>query len=436
LSKLTIAAVAAVVAVVCTLLIAGLSSRSLWASLGMGLAVWLLVGSATEWADRVGLFRRSWRDAFHRAMHLPRSAYGMTISHMGLAIVLIGITGSVAWKTEYLQVMHPGDSAAIAGYQVKFIGVEDNLKGPNYVAARGTFIVTRNGRYVSTLEPERRVFTIPPQPLSTVAIHTNFVSDVYVVLGDPSEGGDIVHIYHNPMVPWLFFGAVVMVLGGIVALTDRHHRIGAPLRRLGETIRRTAATVAPTSAAPPARSRAHPSWRYLAPLAVFVVLFGFLVCRLYLVEQGFAPNLIPSVLVNKSAPRFDLPPLLANEAGFRTADLRGRVTLVNFFASWCGPCREEHPFLPEVARAGIVLIGVDYEDRPQDARAWLAELGDPYKTVAVDAHGRTGIDFGVYGVPESYLIDKKGVIRFKQTGPLTRDIIENQLIPLAEKLNK
>ena len=186
----------------------------MWASLGLGLAAWLLAGSLTEWAGRVRLFRSSFADSFHRALHLPRSAYGMTISHMGVAVLLIGVAGSLAWQTEYLQVMRPGASAAVAGYQLKFIGVEDNVHGPNYIASRATFIVTKNGRYVTELQPERRMFTNPPQPLSTVAIHTNFVSDLYAVLGDPNgRGGFVVHIYHNPLIPWLFFGAIMMVLG-------------------------------------------------------------------------------------------------------------------------------------------------------------------------------------------------------------------------------
>lgn len=177
--------------------------------------------------------------------------------------------------------------------------------------------------------------------------------------------------------------------------------------------------------------------RYVAPLAIFLLLACFLGYRLYLVQQGFAPDLIPSVLINKPAPQFDLPSLSASEPSFRTADLRGKVTLVNFFASWCVPCKEEHPYLSQVTKAaGIDLIGVAYKDRPEDALVWLAELGDPYKTVAVDAQGKTGMNFGVYGVPESYLIDRQGVIRFKQTGPLTPDVIETRLIPLANSLNR
>ena len=435
LAKLKFAFIATLVAVLSTLLIAGVSSRALWASLGFGLAVWLLAGSFLEWAGRVRLFRSPLGDSFHRALHLPRSSYGMTFSHMGFAIVLIGVTGSLAWQKEYLQVMHPGETATVAGYRVNFIGVEENLQGPNYVTTRGTFIASKDGRFVSKLEPERRMFTNPPQPLSTVAIHTNLISDLYVVLGEPNgDGGYIVHIYHNPLIPWLFFGALLMVFGGLVSLTDRHHRIGAPLRRLGAKI--AASAMAPPSAVAAPPKKASRGWSYLLPLLGFVVLVGFFVWRLYLVGQGFAPNLIPSVMISKPAPAFDLPPLMGGEQGFKTGDLKGKVTLVNFFASWCIPCREEHAYLPLINQAGIKLVGINYKDRPIEAKAWLAELGNPYPRIAVDANGRTGIDFGVYGVPESYLIDKQGVIRFKQIGPLTPDVIKTQVIPLAEKLSK
>ncbi len=437
LARLKFALGATIIAVGATWLVAGVSSRALWASLGFGLAVWLFVGSLTEWAGRIGLFRRSLADAFQRALQLPRSAHGMTISHMGLAVVLIGVTGSLAWQTEYIQVMRPGDTASVAGYQLRFIGVEDNLRGPNYVASRATLITTKNGRFISELQPERRMYANPPQPLSTVAIHTNLVSDLYAVLGEPNgKGGFVVHIYHNPLVPWLFFGAVMMVFGGLVSLTDRHHRIGAPFRRLVAKIPMPARKIAATSSVTTDRGKRPPSWMYTMPTLAFAVLVGFFIYRLYLVEEGYAPNLIPSVLIDKPVPIFDLPSLQAGERGFKTADLRGKVTLINFFASWCIPCREEHPILPEITKAGIVLVGINYKDRPEDAKTWLAQLGNPFGIVAVDRDGQTGINFGVYGVPESYLIDKHGVIRWKQTGPLTPDIIRDRLLPMAEKLNK
>ncbi len=436
--RLRFAAVVTVVTIAATWLIAGASSTTLLASVGLGLAAWLIAGSVTEWAWRVHLFRGSLSDSFRRAMHLPRSAYGMTISHMGLALVLIGIVGSVAWKTEYLQVMRPGDGASVAGYRVDFMGVDETVKGPNYTAARANFIVTKKGHFVTELQPERRQYSNPPQPLSTVAIHTNLVNDLYVVLGDADGmGGQLVRIYHNPLVPWLFFGAILMVLGGMVSLTDRRHRVGAPLRKLASRIAPPVLNLAAAQpVAAPAAPKVSRGWTYVVPFLAFALLVGIFAYRLQLVAEGDTPNLIPSVMVNKPAPGFDLPALLAGQPGFKTADFRGKVTLINFFASWCVPCRDEHPMLSHIPTARIALIGINYKDRPEDAKAWLSELGNPYKTVVVDANGRTGIDFGVYGVPETYLVDKQGVIRFKQTGPLTQDIIDNQLVPLAEKLSK
>ena len=141
-------------------------------------------------------------------------------------------------------------------------------------------------------------------------------------------------------------------------------------------------------------------------------------------------------MINKPAPTFALPPLTPDRSGFATADLRGKVTLISFWASWCGPCREEHPLLSRFADTGVTLVGVNYKDDPNNAKAWLVQLGDPYKTVVTDADGRTGIDFGLYGVPESYLIDKQGVIRFKQIGPMTPEVIDQKILPMIKALNQ
>ncbi|WP_425061558.1 DsbE family thiol:disulfide interchange protein [Rhizomicrobium electricum] len=156
--------------------------------------------------------------------------------------------------------------------------------------------------------------------------------------------------------------------------------------------------------------------------------------RLQQTAAGDTPNLIPSVLIDKPAPAFALKPLYPGQPSFATTDLKGRVTLVNFFASWCLPCRAEHPVLRLVQGHGIALVGIAYKDKPDDAQGLLAELGNPYTRVAADADGRTGIDFGVSGVPETYLIDKNGIIRRKVAGPLTEDVLKNDILPLAEKL--
>ena len=144
--------------------------------------------------------------------------------------------------------------------------------------------------------------------------------------------------------------------------------------------------------------------------------------------------MIPSVMINKPAPAFDLPALFEGQGRVTSAVLKGRVTLVDVFASWCVPCRSEHPYLTDIKKAGIALVGINYKDKPEDARGWLAKLGNPYDAIASDRDGRVGIDFGVYGVPESYLVDKNGMIRFKQTGPLTPEDIQTKILPLAKEL--
>jgi len=172
------------------------------------------------------------------------------------------------------------------------------------------------------------------------------------------------------------------------------------------------------------------------PVLIFLVLAGFFGYRLVMIGQGDSPSAIPSVMIDKPAPQFDLPPLYDGKAGLSSAGLQGKVTLVNFFASWCIPCRAEHPLLAGLTGKGFVLVGVNYKDKPEDAKAWLDRLGDPYDVLVADRQGQTGIDFGVYGVPESYLIDKQGRIRFKQTGPFTPETIEKDLLPRVAELNK
>jgi cytochrome c biogenesis protein CcmG/thiol:disulfide interchange protein DsbE len=171
--------------------------------------------------------------------------------------------------------------------------------------------------------------------------------------------------------------------------------------------------------------------RFVIPLAVFIVLVGFLFVGLRL-----NPREVPSPLVDKPAPAFQLAQLHAPERSFGVADMKGKVWLLNVWASWCVSCREEHPFLMELAKQGSVpIVGLNYKDKPQDAMQWLTRFGNPYQLSVVDAEGRTGIDFGVYGVPETFLIDRDGVIRHKQIGPLTREVWQQTLLPLVKKLS-
>lgn len=172
--------------------------------------------------------------------------------------------------------------------------------------------------------------------------------------------------------------------------------------------------------------------KFLLPLALFVVLVGFLAVGL-----NRNPREVPSPLVDKPAPAFKLAQLAEPDKSFAPEDMKGKVWVLNVWASWCVSCREEHPLLVEFARAGVApLIGLDYKDQRGDALRWLKQFGNPYDFSAFDADGRVGIDYGVYGVPETYVIDKAGVIRYKHIGPVTAEALEKKIIPLINELKR
>ncbi len=172
---------------------------------------------------------------------------------------------------------------------------------------------------------------------------------------------------------------------------------------------------------------------YLLPLAVFLVMAAYF--ALGLTKD---PKIIPSALIDKPAPTFKLPPIEGGKGnGFSSDDLKGHVSVINVFASWCIPCRIEHPQVSELAKMKIARVyGLNYKDQPADALRWLAQLGDPYDAIGADRDGRVGIDWGVYGVPETFIVDRNGMIRHKQVGPISPDILKNQLVPLIKDLNK
>lgn len=192
--------------------------------------------------------------------------------------------------------------------------------------------------------------------------------------------------------------------------------------------------------------------RFLWPLAVFIVLVGFLAVGLRL-----NPREVPSPLIGKQVPSFRLPQLHAGDKFITAEDMRGKVWLLNVWASWCVSCRAEHPVLVEFSKkVDVPLIGLNYKEVRGDgafdmgkmspdeekklafqrANQWLAQHGDPYKLTVMDLDGRVGIDYGVYGVPETYVIDKAGVIRMKHTGPITPDVLSQKILPLLAELNK
>lgn len=163
---------------------------------------------------------------------------------------------------------------------------------------------------------------------------------------------------------------------------------------------------------------------------IFIALVALLAVGLTL-----NPREVPSPLIGKPAPHFELPLLSAPDKTFSQKDMLGAVWILNVWASWCPPCLVEHPVVTELAQSGIApVVGLNYKDAREDALPWLKRNGDPYKLSVYDALGRIGIDYGVYGVPETYVIDRKGIIRYKHIGPLTPEIAQKKIRPLVKEL--
>jgi cytochrome c biogenesis protein CcmG/thiol:disulfide interchange protein DsbE len=170
--------------------------------------------------------------------------------------------------------------------------------------------------------------------------------------------------------------------------------------------------------------------QFAIPLVVFVLLASFFAAGLV-----HDPSQVPSPFIGKPAPAFKLAQLHDEKLAFAPEDMKGKVWLLNVWASWCVSCRVEHPLLVEMAKRGVVpIVGLNYKDRREDGVGWLAKFGNPYALSAFDTDGRVGIDYGVYGVPETFVIDKQGVVRYKQIGPLTPEALDKVILPLIRKL--
>jgi len=187
-------------------------------------------------------------------------------------------------------------------------------------------------------------------------------------------------------------------------------------------------TIAGTATAPAPRRL----WLYLLPIAVFAGIGVLLYAGLFR-----DPTLVPSPLVGKPVPEFALGPVQGRELGLSSQDLRAEVSLVNVFASWCVACRDEHPLFLALQREDVLPIhGINYKDAPEDAAAWLDALGDPYTRIGADLDGRVGIDWGVYGVPETFVVDRNGHIAYKHIGPVTPRVLDEIILPLVRALRE
>ncbi len=169
--------------------------------------------------------------------------------------------------------------------------------------------------------------------------------------------------------------------------------------------------------------------RFIAPLLIFAVIAAF-----FFVGLGRDPTKLPSALIDKPAPSFTLAQLHRPDQSFSPEQMKGKVWLLNVWASWCAACRTEHPLFMELARKGVPLYGLNYKDKREDALRWLRQLGNPYRISVSDLTGDVGIDYGVYGVPETFLIDKQGIIRYKHVGPVSRQDWETIIEPKFKEL--
>ncbi len=221
-------AVSAVTIVICFVIV---DTDSVLSVLGTGLSAWLVIGTLTEVAIRIKLFKTDFATSVRRLTNIPRSSWGMTFAHVGLGIAIAGMIGSTVWKTESIQVMNVGDSVNLGGFTYTLKGVRE-IQGPNYVAEVGAIEVTEDGDLYTYLYPENRVYKVQARPTTEAAIQTMFWQDLYVALGNKEENGNgyVVRLYNNPLVLWLWLGCALLVVGSIVSLTDRRHRIGAPTK--------------------------------------------------------------------------------------------------------------------------------------------------------------------------------------------------------------
>ena len=232
LSRLKFAFGTAILAAGAAFLSHGGEPKTLLAAGGMALAGWLVGGAVMELAERIKLFRTPLGEALARAGRLPRATYGMTVAHLGLAVLVAGITAVSAWDAEKVQTMKPGDVAEIAGYRFRFDSAAV-VPGPNWRAVQGAFTLLDSAdQEIAQLFPHKRQYDMPPMPTTEAAIHSALMYDLYAVIGDEAgDGAYVTRFYYKPMVSWLWGGFALLALGGVISLTDRRHRVGAPLKR-------------------------------------------------------------------------------------------------------------------------------------------------------------------------------------------------------------
>ncbi len=230
MQRLWFAALLAVLGGIAAFALSG--AKASLAPIGIAIGVWVIAGAIGEWLLRIKVFEAGREEIVRRARNLPRSAYGTLLAHFGVGLMVVGVVATTAYREEHVLVMKPGDKVEAAGYVVSF-KESSSGRGPNYREELATFTVTRDGAPVTELVPSKRIYDMPPQPTTEAGIHNSWRGDLYIVIGDQQleGGGYAVRVYFNPLVRFIWIGALIMFLGGAASLSDRRLRIGAPVRR-------------------------------------------------------------------------------------------------------------------------------------------------------------------------------------------------------------
>jgi cytochrome c-type biogenesis protein CcmF len=391
----------------------------------LGLAVLLaaavqgLVFGTIHWVGLVGFIFGFWiifsallepMRRLRAGQTLTAGLLGMAIAHLGVGIFAIGASGVESYKIEKDVALKPGGTYAIAGYEFHFVSSKD-VRGPNYDAVEALVQVTRGGKPVATLMPQKRHFRVQQTDNSQAAISVSWARDLFVAMGNPlGEDAWSMRIQYKPLVRYIWLGALVMAVGGVVAATDRRYRLRAQVAS------------ADAVAAPPG-----PEPRLFAAFIALAVLFAF----------GLNPkrdiHALPSPLIGKPAPLFSLTDVSDPARVVSNAAYKGQVYVLNVWGTWCAACRQEHEALLEISRQQVVpIIGLDYMDERGKARQWLEQLGNPYAAVAFDTDGRTAIDWGVYGAPETFLVDGQGRVLYKFISAMTPEVWQKEFLPRIE----
>jgi DsbE subfamily thiol:disulfide oxidoreductase len=328
---------------------------------------------------------------------------GMSLAHFGLGVFLLGVTVAKSFSVEQDAPLQSGQSAHAGAYEFVFQGVQPR-KGPNYTAMRGTIEVRRNGEMVTILHPEKRTYLVQRNPMTESDIDARLSRDLYVALGeDVGANAWSVRVQYKPL----------------VRLTMRaDHGPRRSRRRLGQALS-TLRRIAPEAAFARAGG---PVLRFPRTGKCLRRAAGIPLCRPLIASGG-------SVLSSASRARTQRGSLHGKQAYSRHACAGKRV--LNVWGTWCVACREEHQALLEIARTKAVPIyGLDWKDDRASALAWLQQLGNPYDAVGFDSEGRVAIDWGVYGAPETFLVDARGMVVCKQIGPMDMEIWRKKFLPL------